>query len=566
MGDADIQLDSPRQFTLAYSSSLSARQRRAIYEGQVRSFLEASEVLEIEEDILDDILDGFEGFDEEPNDDVLGDQGFLTMRNLDYDAAGNVELLLPYGFYVFFGQQEPTAPRWKKQQISAMQTHLKLRGLGSFLKEYVISRATPIPELLCAFNIYLCEELQKKMPRTLLYFLQVILSRELQLRERLSQYSTIQDAVELISSSRRILILSGAGISVSCGIPDFRSRNGLYATLKEKGEYDLDDPQQMFDITYFKENPSVFYSFAQQIYPSNFIPSPCHRFIKLIEDNGQLLRNYTQNIDTLETVVGVRNVLQCHGSFATASCLECRVRVAGSVIEREIMQGQVPLCKACSDSGNTAKKPRKGRRKRGKRQDSEDEEDEPLFPPWIMKPDITFFGEKLTDTFEASLELDRGEADLLLVIGTSLKVAPVSDIITHLPHSVPQILINKTPVKHINPDIILLGDADRIIEHLCEKLDWTLPPAKAGQHLNVEPSSSKKRRSQEPVGPAPKQVSDSHVWLFEGADGGKWLSDFEATHSDGASSSNTAVNVSSPQSPVETPAEGPRGVKKARAS
>jgi len=69
-------------------------------------------------------------------------------------------------------------------------------------------------------------------------------------KEEVGNYNTLQDAVNLIASSRRILVLTGAGISVSCGIPDFRSRNGLYATLKEKGEHDLDDPQQMFDISY----------------------------------------------------------------------------------------------------------------------------------------------------------------------------------------------------------------------------------------------------------------------------------------------------------------------------
>ncbi|KAI0285261.1 DHS-like NAD/FAD-binding domain-containing protein [Russula brevipes] len=387
-------------------------------------------------------------------------------------------------------------------------------GLPSFMKEYIIARAIPIPELLCAFDVYLCEELQGKKPTTLIYFLQVVLSGELQLRDRLPQYSTVQDAIDLIRSSRRILILTGAGISVSCGIPDFRSRNGLYATLKERGEYDLDDPQQMFDIQYFKENPSGI-SFARQIYPSNFKPSPCHRFIKLVEDNGQ---NYTQNIDTLETVVGVRNVLQCHGSFATASCLECRTRVPGNVIEQEIMRGEVPLCKSCNDSGHVSRKIINSAQKRKKKIDS-DEEDEPLFPTWIMKPDITFFGEKLTDNFEECLVEDREQADLLLIIGTSLKVAPVSDIIAHMPHSVPQILINKTPVTHINPDIILLGDADSIIEHLCETLGWTLPPAKAGQYLSGELSTLVKRRSQESISPSPKRVADSHVWVFEGAEG-----------------------------------------------
>jgi NAD-dependent SIR2 family protein deacetylase len=98
-----------------------------------------------------------------------------------------------------------------------------------------------------------------------------------------------------------------------------------------------------------------------------------------------LTQNYTQNIDTLETVVGIRNVLQCHGSFATASCLECRIRVPGSVIEQEIMQGEVPLCKRCDDSGKDSRKATNSLQKRGKKLDSDDEEDDPLFPSWIMK-------------------------------------------------------------------------------------------------------------------------------------------------------------------------------------
>lgn len=78
-----------------------------------------------------------------------------------------------------------------------------------------------------------------------------------------------------------------------------------------------------------------------------------------------------------------------------------------------------------------------------------------MFANTLRQPDITFFGEKLSDEFDRSLLADRQEIDLLIVIGTSLKVSPVSDIIAHLPHSVPQILINKTPVKHINPDVKL---------------------------------------------------------------------------------------------------------------
>ena len=83
----------------------------------------------------------------------------------------------------------------------------------------------------------------------------------LESREKLPQYNTIDDAVRLIRERKRILVLTGAGISecpplvsilhynclsgVSCGIPDFRSKHGLYASLQDSGEYDPDDPQQM---------------------------------------------------------------------------------------------------------------------------------------------------------------------------------------------------------------------------------------------------------------------------------------------------------------------------------
>lgn len=67
-------------------------------------------------------------------------------------------------------------------------------------------------------------------------------------------------------------------MSVSCGIPDFRSANGIYSRLSE---FQLSDPQEMFDLEYFKFRPETFYSFAKEIYPSNFKPSPSHRFIKV---------------------------------------------------------------------------------------------------------------------------------------------------------------------------------------------------------------------------------------------------------------------------------------------
>ncbi|EMD39163.1 hypothetical protein CERSUDRAFT_47692, partial [Gelatoporia subvermispora B] len=70
-------------------------------------------------------------------------------------------------------------------------------------------------------------------------------AHRLEAREKLPQYNTIDDVIGLIKECKRIIILTGAGISVSCGIPDFRSRDGIYATLARDDHYNLDDPQQM---------------------------------------------------------------------------------------------------------------------------------------------------------------------------------------------------------------------------------------------------------------------------------------------------------------------------------
>ena len=106
--------------------------------------------------------------------------------------------------------------------------------------------------------------------------------------------------------STKLFLFTGAGVSVSCGIPDFRSRDGVYARLAVDFP-DLPDPQAMFDIHYFRRDPRPFFKFAREIYPGQFKPSPCHKFIRSVEKHGKLLKNYTQNIDTLEQVKMVKS-------------------------------------------------------------------------------------------------------------------------------------------------------------------------------------------------------------------------------------------------------------------
>lgn len=190
-------------------------------------------------------------------------------------------------------------------------------------------------------------------------------------RRRLDNVNTIDDVAKLLNKATNIMIVTGAGVSVSCGIPDFRSEKGIYSRLQE---YELDDPQQMFDIEYFRESPEIFYSFAKELYPAKYQPSPSHLFVKLIEEKGKLLRNYTQNIDTLEHKANIKRVVNCHGSFATASCVTCGFKVDGKEIEEFIMAQQVPPCPKCAE----VKKPES--------KNDSDDDDQPNNGVSIMKP------------------------------------------------------------------------------------------------------------------------------------------------------------------------------------
>lgn len=269
-------------------------------------------------------------------------------------------------------------------------------------------------------------------------------------RKKLVQYNTIEDAIDLIKKSKKIVVLSGAGISTSAGLPDFRSRNGIYVQIHAEHP-DLHDPKCMFDIQYFRRNPLPFYQFAKALFPGQFRPTIGHEFIKSIEDHGKLLRNYTQNIDTLEKQAGIRWVVECHGSFAKASCTNCKHVVDGESIREEVFAQKVPLCPECPRDGLSNDR------------------------PGVLKPNIVFFGEQLGNDFHNSLEIDKDQVDLLIVIGSSLKVRPVALIPRSIPKETPQILINKEPLDHMDFDIELLGDCDHIIQELCHRLgdDWT---------------------------------------------------------------------------------------------
>ncbi|KAJ3401264.1 NAD-dependent protein deacetylase sirtuin-2 [Chytriomyces hyalinus] len=257
-------------------------------------------------------------------------------------------------------------------------------------------------------------------------------------RSRILNDDSIESFATYIQENncRRILVLTGAGISTSAGIPDFRSPDtGLYATLEK---YNLPTPESMFSIDFFRKNPVPFYTLAKEMYPGNYMPTPSHFFIKLLAMRKMLKRNYTQNIDNLERVAGVNADLQVesHGSFASATCVggswpavesDLMAEVAQNVpgcgkqftqewVKQRIFANEIPKCDACNG---------------------------------LVKPDIVFFGEPLPTRFAQCCDVDFDgpeSVDAVIIMGSSLKVTPFNFLHKFVDKRVPRLLINRTLV------------------------------------------------------------------------------------------------------------------------
>ncbi|XP_039267716.2 NAD-dependent protein deacetylase sirtuin-2-like [Styela clava] len=243
--------------------------------------------------------------------------------------------------------------------------------------------------------------------------------------EQLLKEVTFQGVSDYIQSPKckNIIVLSGAGISTSAGIPDFRSPgSGLYDNLQK---FDLPSPQSIFEISYFKQKPEAFFTLAKELYPGEFKPTISHYFIKLLETKKLLLRAYTQNIDTLERVAGISDdkIVEAHGTFHTSHCLSCGKSYTQSWMRDVIFKDEIPRCTDESCGG-------------------------------LIKPDIVFFGESLPPRFHTKRMEDFNKCDLLIVMGTSLKVQPFASLVDSVPDTTPRLLINRE--KSGSEDVMLM--------------------------------------------------------------------------------------------------------------
>ncbi|QPG74393.1 hypothetical protein FOA43_001720 [Brettanomyces nanus] len=433
-------------------------------------------------------LDNSEPIKDEDSDDIDTD---VDEDSLDDDDDDDDNELREYAFESDpeeklpkrLWELDPMPPlqsiRITKNTCTEARAVLKSHGYMKFLDKFVPPDPTADDILTLAKLLgYVPNNVERlrasKDPQDFLHrcivYLREAINRVLRSRTRLPNFHTVDDVCNALKNAKNILVLTGAGISTSLGIPDFRSSTGFYSKMRYLG---LDDPQDVFSIEVFRQDPSVFYNIAHLILPPDKAYTPLHAFIKLLQDRGKLLRNYTQNIDNLEANAGVlpEKLVQCHGSFATASCLTCKYKVPGDVLFPNLRAKEVAYCPFCASE-------RKALQQRYDKMEDEggySRRFEDINSFGVMKPDITFFGEDLPERYHTYIKEDVKNCDLLLCIGTSLKVAPVSEIVNRVPDDIPQILINRDPIDHCEFDVEMLGYCDQAITWLCgEKLHWRI--------------------------------------------------------------------------------------------
>ena len=121
--------------------------------------------------------------------------------------------------------------------------------------------------------------------------------------------ATLDDIARHLRRCKNVIVLSGAGISTSAGIPDFRTPGtGVYDNVQwYLDKYNVDNAMELFSYKLFEEDPVPFYSLCRDVkYPAETAkPTLAHYFIRLLSDKGVLLRNYTQNIDMLQSKTGM---------------------------------------------------------------------------------------------------------------------------------------------------------------------------------------------------------------------------------------------------------------------
>ena len=197
------------------------------------------------------------------------------------------------------------------------------------------------------------------------------------------------ELAELIAESSCTVALTGAGVSVPSGIPDFRTpETGLWANV---------DPMEVAHIDVFERDPARFWSYYRPRFHSlgDKEPNPAHEALAEMERRGLLQGVITQNIDRLHRAAGSREVVEVHGSIDTSTCRTCGTSYGIAEVDELFGEDGIAVCGSCQGA---------------------------------VKPDVILFGEMLPESAMMRAHQLAAEAELMLCVGSSLAVYPVASL------------------------------------------------------------------------------------------------------------------------------------------
>ncbi len=215
----------------------------------------------------------------------------------------------------------------------------------------------------------------------------------------------IQQLKELVQSSKRIVFFGGAGVSTESGIPDFRSKDGLY---NQKYDY---PPEEILSHTFFMKKTEEFFKFYRDKLDSRkYKPNITHERLAKLEEEGKLSAVVTQNIDGLHQEAGSKKVYELHGSVLRNYCMKCKKFHSA---EEVFGVTGIPRCE-CGG---------------------------------LIKPDVVLYEEPLDDKVVRGAVKAISSADLLIIGGTSLTVYPASSYISYF-NGNKMVLVNKSSTQY----------------------------------------------------------------------------------------------------------------------
>lgn len=245
----------------------------------------------------------------------------------------------------------------------------------------------------------------------------------------------VADAAKLIRFSRSLVAFTGAGISTASGIPDFRSpHSGLWNQI---------DPMAVASLYGFRQNPAAFYEWVRPLARTILaaVPNSAHIALGRLEALGKLKAIVTQNIDMLHQRAGNTVVHELHGHLREATCIHCfRVYPMAGMLDAFMEESRLPYCESCGS---------------------------------VLKPNVILFGEQLPYRAFQGAQQVVSDADLLLVVGTSLEVAPASDLpLLALRNRAHVVVVNleSTSVDHA-ASVVIQGDAAQVLPEIVRELE-----------------------------------------------------------------------------------------------